>query len=46
MGRASDRGGSPAERSHQLWWFRSAVLVRCDNYSDEAAALRDAGLAG
>jgi ketosteroid isomerase-like protein len=38
-------GGVPVEGPwHQLWRFRGDVPVRCDNYSDEAAALRDAGL--
>jgi ketosteroid isomerase-like protein len=40
-------GGVPVEGPwHQLWWFRGGVPVRCDNYGDAAAALRDAGLAG
>jgi ketosteroid isomerase-like protein len=46
VGRGAE-GGVPVEGPwHQLWWFRGGVPVRCDNYGDAAAALRDAGLAG
>lgn len=48
LGRLIGRGagsGAPVEAPwHQVWRFRDDVPIRCDNYSDTAAALCDAGL--